>query len=217
MVEAALLDVDGTLIDSNLLHVLAWRRAFQRLGRQVPANAILQKVGMGGDKLAPAILGEGELADRAREIHGEEYADKGLIEKCELLPGAIDLLRALRARGVRIALASSAKEEEIERYLGLLGGRDMVDAITTKADVEATKPAPDIFAVALEKLGHPRGAIVVGDTIYDIQAAAKLGLPCVALLSGGIERATLEGAGAAAIYDSAADVVSDLDAVLRLG
>src|SRR5262245_398648 len=118
MVEAALLDVDGTLIDNNLLHVLAWRRAFERLGKEVPASAILCNVGMGGDKLAPSLLGKnGKDAERARALHGEEYLNKGLIEHSQPLPGAIELLKQLRARGVRIALASSAKKEEVKRYL----------------------------------------------------------------------------------------------------
>jgi HAD superfamily hydrolase (TIGR01509 family) len=219
MVDAALLDIDGTLIDTNLMHVLAWRRAFQRLGFQIDANTILHCVGMGGDQLVPAILPDLDeaTASRARELHGEEYSKKGLIDHAEPLPGARELLAALRERGVKIALASSAKEEELARYHAMLGGAGVADAQVTKEMVAATKPAPDIFAAALDALGKPPSAIVVGDTAYDIEAAAKLGLPCVAVLTGGIERAVLERAGAAAIYDSAAAIVADLDRVLRLG
>ena len=218
MVDTVLLDVDGTLIDNNLLHVLAWRRAFERLGKQVPVSAIVYKIGMGGDKLAPAILGEGdeEGAKKAREFHGEEYKKSELIKHSRVFPGAIELLKELRARGVQIALASSAKPEEIEHYLKLLGGKGMVDHIVTQAEVEETKPAPDIFSQALKKFEGPRQAIVIGDTIYDINAAKKVGLPCVAVLSGGLERELLEQAGAAAIYDGAAAILKDLDTVLAI-
>ena len=216
MMKAALLDVDGTLIDSNLLHVLAWRRAFQRLGKQVAASSILYKVGMGGDRLAPAILGEDdEAVAQARAYHAEEYTKKGLIACAEPLPGAAALLEGLRARRVKTALATSAKEEELDHYLSLLGGRTVVDAVITQEQVATTKPAPDIFARALEALGV-REALVIGDTVYDIKAAKKLGLPCVAVLSGGIERELLAEAGAVAIYDSAAAILADLDAVLEL-
>lgn len=216
MTTAALLDVDGTLIDDNLLHVLAWHRAFERLGREVPARAILDRIGMGGDQLAPAILEDEELAERARALHGEEYLDKGLIDAIQPFPGARELVSSLRERGVRVALASSAKREELERYLPLLGGEDAFDAVVSKAQVDASKPAPDVFAAALEALGRPAHAFVVGDTIYDVEAAAKLGLPCVAVLSGGIDREQLERAGAAAIYDGVAAIATDLDRVLEL-
>jgi len=217
MIEAVLLDVDGTLVDNNLLHVLAWQRAFLRLGKQVPSAEILHMVGMGGDRLAPAILGEDQRAtERARELHAEEYVGKKLIDHSEALPGASSLLAALRARRVRIALASSAKAEELERYLKLLGGQDIADVRITQENVATTKPAPDIFACALEALGGPARALVVGDTVYDVEAARKLGLPCIAVLTGGIEREVLAEAGARAIYESAADIEAHLDEVLRI-
>lgn len=218
MVHGALLDVDGTLIDNNLLHVLAWRRAFQRIGRQIDAATIVRCVGMGADRLVPAILGEADEAtqEAARAHHAEEYVAKKLIDHAEPAPGARALLGALRARGARIALASSARREELDRYLPLLGGAGAVDACVVKEQVASTKPAPDIFARAIEALGKPPGTFVVGDTVYDVEAAKKLGLPCVCVLTGGIERALLEKAGAAAIYDDAAAVAADLDAVLAL-
>lgn len=217
MTIAALLDVDGTLIDDNLLHVLAWHRAFERLGREVPARAILEHIGMGGDQLAPALLGgDDELVAKARALHREEYLDKHLIDAIEPFRGARDLLAALRERGVRIALASSADRDELDRYLPLLGGEGAFDTVVSKAQVGASKPAPDVFAAALEQLGRPERAFVVGDTVYDVEAAAKLGLPCIAVLSGGIEREVLEQAGAAAVYDDVAAIASDLDAALAL-
>src|SRR5579885_2345730 len=131
MVEAVLLDIDGTLIDNNLLHVLAWERAFRRIGTQVDAKTILHKVGMGGDQLVPSILGkeEGKEVDLARQFHTEEYSQKGLIDHAEYLPGAVDLLQALKQRRVKTALASSAKQEEVDHYLKLLGDHQTVDAV----------------------------------------------------------------------------------------
>jgi len=217
MIEAALLDIDGTLIDNNLLHVQAWLRAFRRVGRQVDANTILHMVGMGGDQLATKALGKegGAEVDQARQFHSEEYSKKGLIDHAEPLPGAVDLLKALRARGVKIALASSAKQEEVEQYLKLLGGRQAVDEIVMSSDVAATKPAGDVFAKALEKLGKPSSALVVGDTVYDVASASKLDLPCIGLLSGGIEEKLLIEAGAVLTYEGPADLLAHLDGVLN--
>jgi HAD superfamily hydrolase (TIGR01549 family) len=220
MIQAVLLDVDGTLVDNNPLHVLAWRRAFQRIGLQIAANDILHLVGMGGDQLVTALLGDDfdwATAERARAYHAEEYVGKKLIDHSEPCPGAIELLEGLRKRGVKIALASSAKEEELARYLKLLGGPGVVDVKVTKEKVSKTKPWPDIFARALEELGHPTRALVIGDTAHDVEAAQRAGLPCVTVLTGGIEREVLLRAGAAAIYDSAASIVEDLDALLRAG
>ena len=213
MNRAALLDVDGTLIDNNLLHVLAWRRAFERLGVEVEANRILHAIGMGGDRLVPAILGQVEesVAERAQSYHAEEYVESGLIEHARPLPGASRLLEALRERGVRIAVATSSRREEFDRHMAKLGPAAHADVVITKDDVSTTKPAPDIFAVALSKLGQPSDVIVIGDTIYDILAAAQLGLPCLCVLTGGIERRVLERAGAAAIYSHPAALADDLD------
>lgn len=217
MVEAVLLDIDGTLIDNNMLHVQAWLRAFRRVGKMIDADVILHKIGMGGDQLVPTILGQdqGEAVEQARQFHSEEYTEKGLIEHAEPFAGAVDLLRALRERGVRVALASSAKQEEVDQYLTLLGGREMVDAITMASDVSATKPAGDVFASAIEKLGHPASAVVVGDTVYDVASAGKLGLPCIGLHSGGIEKKLLFDAGAESIYEGPADLLGHLDEVLN--
>ncbi len=217
MVEAVLLDIDGTLIDNNLLHVQAWLRAFRRVGRMIDANVIVHKIGMGGDQLAPTILGqdEGEVAEQARQFHSEEYSQKGLIEHAEPFAGAVDLLRALRERGARVALASSAKQEEVDQYLTLLGGREMVDAVTMAADVSATKPAGDVFSNALEKLGHPASAVVVGDTVYDVASAGKVGLPCIGLHSGGIEKNLLLEAGAVHVYEGPDDLLGHLDEALN--
>lgn len=219
MVDAALIDIDGTLMDSNLLHVLAWRRAFQRLGRQVEANQILHLIGMGGDQLVPAVLGEDapeEIQERARTLYTEEFSEKGLSEHVEPFPGAVDLLARLRERGVKVVLASSGEQHDIDRYVQQLGGREALDGLVSSADVAATKPEPDIFVKALEQAGDGASAVVIGDTVFDVEAAGKLGLPCVCVLSGGIERNVLEEAGAAALYHDAADVLENIDEVLAI-
>ena len=217
-VGAVLLDVDGTLIDSNLLHTLAWQRAFRRLGRQEGGSRVLHLMGMGGDKLAPAVLGEGaeEDLERAKELWTEEFSRKGLVEHAEPLPGAVDLLRELKRRGIPTALASSGEQHDVETYVERLGGRAAFTELVTSKDVAATKPEPDIFALALERLGTPADAVVVGDTVYDVEAAGRLGLPCVCVLTGGIEHAVLLEAGAAAVYPDATALLADLDTVLAL-
>ncbi len=211
-----LLDVDGSLIDSNLLHVLAWQRPFRRLGRQEEGSRILHLIGMGGDKLAPPVLGAdaGERLQRAKDLWVEEYSAKGLVEHAESLPGVPELLRELKRRGVRTALASSGEQHDVERYVELLGGRAAFDELVSSADVRAAKPEPDIFALALKRLGKPKRALVIGDTVYDVEAAAKLGRPSVCVLTGGIEQAVLEEGGAAAVDQDAAEVVEHLDEVL---
>ena len=215
---AALIDIDGTLIDSNLLYVLAWRRAFQRIGKQIDSTTILHKIGMGGDKLIPAVLGNEarQVGEQVHRFYRQEYHDKGLIEHVEATPGAAAMLRAFKSQGVRVALASSAQQADVERYLELLGGREAVDVVITHADVSVTKPEPDLFLAALERLGQPKRVIVIGDSIYDIEAARKVGLPCVVVLTGGIERQVLEQAGAVTVFDSPATIAAELEAVLPL-
>ncbi len=218
MVEAVLVDIDGTLIDSNALHTLAWHRAFRRLGLEVETARIHHLIGMGTDKLAPEILGEDatEEIELADTYHGEEYSDKGLIDHAEPLPGATDLLQALKERKVKVSLATSGKEEEVSRYLQYLGGEEYLDAIVNMSEVSGTKPEPDIFRRALEKLGNPSSAVVIGDTTYDIEAAQKLGVPCVCVLTGGLEREQLLQAGAKAVYENAYELMSNLDSVLGI-
>ncbi len=172
MPPAAILDVDGTLVDSNYQHVLAWYRAFRRNGLVVPLAQLHRHIGMGGDQYVGAVAGDDfepstatTFAPRARR----EYL--AMIDEVEPLPGAQDLLRELKRRGHTVVLASSAKEEELEHYLDLLDARDLTDDSTSSADVESTKPAPDLVAVARDKAGGGP-AVLVGDTPWDIQAAA---------------------------------------------
>ena len=202
MPRAVLLDVDGTLIDANYHHAIAWYRAFRRHGIVLPLWRIHRHVGMGGDQLVPALVGEDcdrEHGDELRETRDSLYQE--LIGEVEPLHGAHDLIADLKERGLQVVLASSSPEEELDHYLELLDARDLADAWTTKDDVEKTKPAPDLVHAALEK-ARTREAVMVGDTRWDIEAAAKAGLETVAVTSGGWSKKELLDAGAVAVFES---------------
>src|SRR4051794_29583336 len=174
----AVVDVDGTLVDTNYQHALAWYRAFRSLGETYPVWRIHRHIGMGGDQLVAALGGdeaEERIGEQARERWVEE-AD-ALMADIAALPGARELLVTLRGRGHRVVLASSGKPQHVDRYLDLLDAREVAEAWTTSEDVEATKPAPDLLNVALQKLGEPQDApsVVIGDSVYDVQAAANAG------------------------------------------
>jgi HAD superfamily hydrolase (TIGR01549 family) len=213
-VEAALLDVDGTLIDSNYQHALAWYRAFRRHGILLPVWRIHRAVGMGGDQLVPALVGEQldeEKGDAIRETRDSIYEQ--LMPEVEALQGARELIEELNGRGLRVVLASSSPDEELDHYLELLAARELVDAWTTKEDVEATKPAPDLVQAALEKAGT-ENAVLVGDTRWDIEAAGKAGIEAIAVVTGGWSEQELRDAGAAAVFESADELRKRLDETL---
>jgi HAD superfamily hydrolase (TIGR01509 family) len=210
--EAALLDVDGTLIDANYQHALAWYRAFREHGIVLPVWRIHRSVGMGGDQLVPALVGmdvDEKQGDAIRETRDRVYKGE-LIEGVAPLAGAHDLIVALRERDVRVVLASSSPEDEIDRYLDLLEAREVVDAWTTKDDVEATKPAPDLVLAAIDKAGT-RDAVMVGDTPWDIEAARKAGVPTLCVITGGWSEQELRDAGAAAVFESADELRQRLE------
>jgi HAD superfamily hydrolase (TIGR01509 family) len=198
-VEAALLDVDGTLIDTNYQHALAWFRAFKEHGFILPVWRIHRAIGMGGDQLVPALVGKDADAvkgDDIREARGSLYEE--LIGEVEPLHGSHELISDLKERGLTVVLASSSPEEELDHYLELLDARELADAWTTKDDVEATKPAPDLVHAALDKAGTD-SAVMVGDTKWDIEAAAKAGVETVCVLTGGWSAQELHDAGAIAV------------------
>lgn len=203
-----LFDIDGTLVDSNYLHALAWFRAFDAIGRFVPMATIHHHVGMGSDKLMPKLIGE--ASDEADERHGAYYEEcHGLLRAFPRVP---DLLRAVKARGPKVVLATSAKQRDLEALAAAIDAGDAVDHVTSSADVDRSKPDPDIFGTAIEVAGLDRSrTIVVGDTVWDVHAAAALGLDCVCVLTGGIARETLEAAGAVAVYEDAAALLAGLD------
>lgn len=207
-----LLDVDGTLVDTNYLHVIAWQRALRETaGLELPGWVLHRTVGKGGDRFVAAVAGarvEQELGDAIRSAHGERYGE--LIDEVRPIGGARELLVALKEREVAVVLASSATAGEVDRYLDLLGARDLLDGWTTSDDVASSKPAPDLVEAALARAPR-RPALLVGDTVWDAAAAARAGIPFVAVLSGGISAAELRDAGAVAIYDGPSALRADLD------
>jgi HAD superfamily hydrolase (TIGR01549 family) len=210
----AVLDVDGTLVDTNYQHALAWYRAFRSLGETYPIWRIHRLIGMGGDQLVAALGGddvEERIGDQARERWVKEVDP--MMAETALLPGARELIVALKERGHRVILASSGKPHHVERALNLLDAREIADGWTTSEDVESTKPAPDLLQVALKKLGEPADApsMVIGDSVYDVEAAKNAGMPAVVVRSGGFGDDELREAGALAIYDTPADLAADLD------
>jgi len=208
---AALLDVDGTLIDSNYQHALAWYRAFRQHGILLPVWRIHRHVGMGGDQLVPALAGrevDEEHGDAIREARGEIYQE--LIEEVQPLDGARDLIVDLKQRGYTAILASSSPQNELDRYLDRLDARDLADGWTTDDDVEATKPEPDLVRAALDKAGTD-SAVMIGDTPWDIEAARKAGVETATVITGGFSAQELRDAGAAAVYESVEDLRHHLD------
>jgi HAD superfamily hydrolase (TIGR01509 family) len=208
LVKAVLLDLDGTLVDTNYLHVEAWARAFAAIGKIVPRTAIHKQVGKGANKLLPEFVADEALAKRADEPHGEYYAP--MQEYGYPLPGAKELLTALKQRGIALWLGTSAKPEELERFVKVLDAKDKLAGVISSKDVEESKPAADIFAVALQRASvAPAEAVVVGDTVWDVKSARRAGVRSVAVLTGGAySRAELEGAGAVAVYDDCAALLA---------
>jgi HAD superfamily hydrolase (TIGR01509 family) len=210
----AVLDIDGTLIDSNYHHALAWYRALRSVGETYPVWRLHRLIGMGGDQVPTAVGGEDlerRVGDQAREQQGKEV--DALLEEMAPLPGARDLLLAIKEHGHQLVLASSAQKRHVDVFLDKLDARDIVDDWTTSADVETSKPAPDLLQVALKKLGAPPDApsVMIGDSVWDIKAAKRAGMPAIAVRSGGFGDDELREAGAIAIYDTPGDLTKALD------
>lgn len=208
---AAILDVDGTLVDTNYHHAIAWHRAFRRHGIVLPVWRIHRHMGMGGDQVIAALCGddtEQRLGDQIRDAEKGLYME--LIGEVAPLPDARRLIEVLKERGHAVVLASSAKSEEVDHYLGLLDAREIVDGWTTSADVERTKPDPDLVAAGLEKAGGGPG-VMVGDSTWDCEAARRCGVQTVGLLTGGFSAAELRDAGAEVVFESIADLIESMD------
>jgi HAD superfamily hydrolase (TIGR01549 family) len=215
--DTAVFDVDGTLVDTNYQHALAWFRAFRRHGITVPVWRLHRAIGMGGDQLVGAVTSddvEARLGDDLRAAWAEEFAP--MLDEVQPFAGVVELLNAVRERGFRIVLASSGKPEHVEHYLGLFDGKSLGDGWTTSADVQRTKPAPDLLEAALRAVDGTAG-VMIGDSVWDFRAAAALGAPGYAVRSGGFSVAELCEAGAKDVFDSPEDLLRHLDETLLTG
>ena len=206
----AILDIDGTLVDTNYQHAIAWYRAFRRHDIVLPVWRVHRHIGMGGDQLVAALAGddvEAQRGDSIRDAEKDLYGE--LIDEVEPFDGARALIEDVKRGGHGVVLASSAKQDEVDRYLDQLDARELADDWTTSADVEQTKPEPDLVLAALDKAGSD-DAVMVGDTPWDVKAAARAGVETIAVLTGGFAEQELRDAGAAAVYESVAALREDL-------
>ena len=208
---AAILDIDGTLVDTNYQHAIAWYRAFRQSGIVLPVWRLHRHIGMGGDQLVAALAGEGfdeKYGDDVRTAEKALY--RAMIDEVEPLEGARDLIVDLKKRGHEVVLASSANADDVDTYLDLLDARTLADGWTTSDDVEATKPEPDLIKAAVEKAGGG-DAVMVGDSTWDCEAAKRAGLETLAVLMGGFSEDELLDAGASAVFYSIQDLREKLD------
>lgn len=212
-IRAVLFDADGTLVDSNEAHVDAWAVAFREAWHPQEVDNIRRQIGKGGDLLVPALFPQAS-ADQRKAIaasHGR-YFKSVYLAHIKPFPDARALLERVKQSGRTVVLASSAKKGEVEYYLRLLEAEDLVDAVTIIDDVDASKPEPDVFESALDKAGvGPEAAIAVGDTIYDVEAARRIGIATIGLTSGPYDRTQLKDAGALAAFADAADLLAGFD------
>jgi HAD superfamily hydrolase (TIGR01549 family) len=209
--DTAIFDVDGTLVDTNYHHALAWFRAFRRYDVTLPVWRLHRAIGMGGDQLVAAVAGERveeEHGDGLRAAWAEEF--QPMLKEVQPFEGVRELLTDVRQRGFTVVLASSGKPDHVDAYLDLFGGRELCEAWTTSEDVEQTKPAPDLLLVALEKVGG-RSAVVVGDSVWDFEAAGRAGFPGYAIRTGGFSVEELEESGAKEVFDSLPELREQLD------
>ena len=203
-----LFDLDGTLVDTNYLHIVAWWEGFRTYGHDVPMSVIHSYVGQGADRLVESVLGHDDR--RVAEAHDDIYAAR--LHSVPVLAGAADLVRKTKAAGLVVVLASSASKHEVEHLRRALDVDDVVDEVTTSDDADESKPAPDIVQIALEKADlMPSDCVFVGDTVWDVEASQKAGVRCVAVLSGGICEQALRDAGAVAVYRDAGALLGDFD------
>ena len=211
---AVLFDVDGTLVDTNELHAVAWREAFRHFGHEVPLDTIRTQIGKGGDNLIPTLLPDlpQEQANEIDTWRGELFK-RDYLPSTLPFPGIRELFERLVEDEIRIVLASSSSQEEVGFHLDLIAAADLVSAITSKDDVESSKPCPDIFEAAVKKVAPiPAGeVVVVGDSPWDIKAAARAGVRAIGFLSGGFPETQLRAEGAIACYRDARHLLADYD------
>ena len=215
MIKAVIFDIDGTLVDSVDLHARAWQEAFRRFGREIPYDEVRYQIGKGGDQLMPVFFRPAELERFGREMEkyrGDLYK-REYLPRVRAFPRVRELFERVRSDGLRIALASSAKEDELKVYKEVANINDLVEEATSADDADKSKPHPDIFAAALERLRDVRAdeILVVGDTPYDAEAAGKISLRTIGVLCGGFPEQDLRAAGCFEIYQDPADLLARYD------
>jgi HAD superfamily hydrolase (TIGR01509 family) len=214
-IRAALFDIDGTLVDSNYLHVDAWSRAFVDVGHPVDAWRIHRSIGMDGEKLLDTLLADADDETRARATKRHDRHHESNSDRLRPFHGAREVLNELSSRGIIVVLATSAPEKELQNLRKVLDVDDLVDVVTSAEDVDTAKPSPDIVEVALERASvSPNEAIMVGDSTWDMQAASRAGVTAIGVLSGGISADALRAAGASRVYADVEDLREHLDDTL---
>ena len=217
---AFIFDIDGTLVDSNELHVDSWDRAFRRFGKQFPREKLRAQIGKGSDQYLPNFLTPDEIGCFGKELddYRSDLFKKEYLPKVRPFPNVRDLFQRIRDDDKRIVLASSGKKADTKYYIDLLKIDNFIEGYTSGDDADHSKPAPDIFAASLEKLGgiSHADAVAVGDTRFDIEAAGKAGLGTIAFLCGGTSELVLREAGAIAIYRDPADFLAHYDELVTL-
>ncbi|MEA2461592.1 MAG: hypothetical protein QOH90_1769 [Actinomycetota bacterium] len=211
MPRAAILDIDGTLVDTNYQHALGWFRAFRKNDVTVPLWRIHRHIGIAGDLLVEAVAGkdiDSAKGDAIRDAEGRAYSE--LVGEVTMIEGARELVRTLKRAGCPVVLASSAKEEELEHYLKMLDVSDLLDGWTSSADVDMAKPEPEVIEVAIEKAGGGE-AVMIGDSTWDCEAAKRAGVPSIGVLTGGFSASELKDAGAAQVFESVLELSSRLE------
>jgi HAD superfamily hydrolase (TIGR01509 family) len=214
LIKAVIFDIDGTLVDSVDLHARAWQETFSHFGHEVAFEDVRSQIGKGGDQLMPVFLSTEEIEQHGEEIENFRSAlfKEKYLPQVHCFPATRELLQRIKRKGLKIALASSAKGDELATYKEIAGVDDLIDEETSSDDAEKSKPHPDIFEAALGRLGLDAGeAIVIGDSPYDAQAAGKIGLRTIGVLCGGFPEQDLRAAGCAAIYRDPADLLTRFD------
>jgi HAD superfamily hydrolase (TIGR01549 family) len=215
MIKAVIFDIDGTLVDSVDFHAQAWQEAFRHFGKEIPFKKVRHQIGKGGDQLMPVFFSKEELeefGDEMEKYRGELFK-REYLPKVRAFPRVRELFQKIKDDGKRLALASSAKQDELKAYKKIANIEDLVEEETSSDDADKSKPHPDIFEAALERLGdiEPDEAVVVGDTPYDAEAAGKINLRTVGVLCGGFPEAELKAAGCVQIYQDPADLLARYD------
>jgi len=213
--DTVILDLDGTLVDTVYQHVLAWRSAFLAVGVDIPSWRIHRAIGMGGDRLVTEVAGqavENAVGDEVRKLHGQRFED--MLPHVTPTDGAAELLEALRGRDLKVVVASSGEREMTERLLSVLGAAEALHAWVSGDQADSSKPAADLLHLAMDEVSG-ESALVIGDTVWDVESARNSDFPSVGVLTGGVSDAELREAGAMDVRENPAAITKDLDDLLK--